>query len=341
MAYYTEDPRLTPDSLSGFARMSLEERPENQLVLEGWFPNATDVSTSWSSDQGSTEDFTAMASHRAFDTPSRISGRPGSKRIQGALPPIGDQKILLESEIHALQQGNISQASVDVIFNDVEALTYAVRNRKELERAQLLETGKVNIQDENGLWLEADFDRKAARTATAATMWTDVASPALAEEKAFCDLVKTDEGEEFATVLMDPALISNLGVNTGYLNASRDARAPTQIALDEINEIRGRYGLPMIVESSAKVRGLNGVVAPILNVKKAFYLPGRPVGQTRWGRPVIAGEPNIEIESNTGGPVVYLERSGSVPVHYATVIDALAMAVLAAPNVTGCLTVVA
>lgn len=339
MQYYLDDPRFLPNQLSQFARQRLELIDDNQPILERWFPNVLGPVTSWSNDLGVTEDFTRAAEHRAVNTPPRISGRPGRRELDGKLPHVSEMKTLLESEIEALQEGRVSDRNVDVIFNDVDSLVRALRNRKELERAEVLETGKIAISSENNLKLDANFYRKATRTASVGTSWAGVGVDTFTPERTFVSSIQDDTGVELGYAIATPEVINAFRKNTDYLEASQQFRVPTELSLDEINAIRARKELPMLIEYKAKMMDHTGALRRVMNPEKIVYLPARPVGVTQWGRPAIANEKDVDIASSEGGPVVFVSSSQGIPLTYETAADAIALAVLGEPDSTGCLQV--
>lgn len=338
--YFTDDARIIPRLLSGFARQALELQPQNQFILERWLPNVTVGSRRWATDEGSTQDFTSTARRRAFNTPPRVTGRPGKSRLSGDMAPLGEKKVLIESEIEALQSGVIPQSTVDTVFDDVGQLVIAGRNRMEIDRAQVLELGKIVVEDEDGLWMEADMKRKAARATSVVTAWSDaVNSTPLADETTFVRQIRDEEGERPAFGICTPEVVDALRVNEQYLSASRDVREPSEISLEEINEIRVRKELPPLIEYEARVEHIDGTVGRVVNPNKILYVPSGAVGSTQWGRPVIASEPGVEIEQGAGGPVIVLVRHQNVPVSYETVMDAITMATLTDADKTGALEV--
>lgn len=337
--YYASDPRLTPRELSGYARVALELRPQNAPILEQWFPNITVAGRHWSTDMGTTQDFTSPAQRRAFNTPPRVSGRPAKRRLSGSMAPLGEKKVLLESEIEEIQGGQVSQDSVDTIFDDVTSLVFAGRARMEIDRASLLENGQLNIVDENGLWMEADFKRKAARSTSVATAFDDPASNPIADEKTFTEQIRNEEGARPQWAVAYSTVIDALRVHQDYRDASTEFRVPTELSLDELNDVRRRRELPQLIEYEALAEGLDGVLGPVVNPNKILYLPQGPVGLTQWGRPVIASEPGVQLAANTGGPVVAIVRHANVPVHYENVMDAITMATLHEADQTGALEV--
>lgn len=338
--YVLDDPRITPRELTGFARDALELTPDNQFILERWFPNMNFPSTKWEADRGTDQDFTASAPRRAYDAPLSVSGRPGSSRRSGDLPPLGDSKILLESEIKAIQEGKVTDANLGVIFNDVTSLVLGARNTGEIDRADVIDDGKITYEGENGLFMEADFKRKASRTATVASLFSaGTGVDAIGQETSFVRTYRDEEGAYPMYALCGPEVVDDLRTNVGYREASRDVRAPSELSLDEINEVRRRRELPEIIEYRAKVRGRDGSVGPVLDPTKMHYLPAGPVGVTQWGRPVLANERELMLELDNGGYIVFIEKHKGVPLRYQTVLDGIMLPTMNAPDKTAVLTV--
>ncbi len=339
MKYYLDDPRLLPRVLSGYARIALEDEPQNnQFLLEDLFPNTFNNSLEYEIDQGSIRTFSAAMNFRAFDAEPGVSGRVGYKTKRGKLPPLGEYKVLLEQETQRLLDGDVTQKALDETYRDVEALTRAARNTMEVVRANMLLTGTADLGGDLA-GISVDFGRKAGRSVTISTTWDSAAAPAIVEERALWRAIRDEEGVGPTEAWATPEVVDALRTNTDYLEASLDIRVPTEISLEQINEIRRRRELPAIreYEQSIQYPG-QSVEQRVLDPKTLFYTTGQ-VGETQWGRPVDASVAALNIEADLGGPVVYMVQTDHTPIQMRTYYSAIGLPMMGDPNRTAAIKV--
>lgn len=341
MQYYLDDPRLLPRVLSGYARIALEDEPQNnEFLLEDLFPNVFNASLEYEIEQGSIRTFSASMGFRAFDAEPGVSGRIGYKTKRGKMPPLGEYKVLLEQETQRLLDGDVTQKALDETFRDVAALTRAGRNTMEVVRAGMLLTGTADLGGDLA-GISVDFGRKVGRAPTLATAWTNVAAPALTEERAYWRSQRDEEGVGATEAWATPEVVDLLRVNTDYLEASLDIRVPTELSLEQINEIRRRRELPAIREYEQKIiYPGQSVEQRVLSDKHLFYTTGQ-VGETQWGRPVDASVRDLNIEADLGGPVIYMVQTDHTPIQMRTYYSAIGLPMMGDPDRTAAIQVAA
>ncbi len=326
-------PDLTPQVLSAFARATLlEDLPQNEHQLERWFPQVLNPNLSYEIDTGSTKEYTEEMNFRSFDAEPLPGRRYGIGRKSGKLPPLGENIDLTETEIMFLQRADVPDSVVQTIYDDVEARVRAFRNTMERKRAQEVATGAVTLNGRLSS-LSADFGRKGNRTVALATSWATPSAAAMAQERA---VLTTFRGEGYipAFAMVTQEVVDKVAVLEDYLEASRDIRQPTSLDFGEINEIRIRKGLPPFILNDAVGKQVGASASKLMPTNALVYLPASAVGQTQVGRPVSAGEPNVEIQANLGGPVVYVSRTSVTPTWYEIVFDGIGLPILGAPDLT-------
>ena len=341
MQYYLEDPRLLPRVLTGFARQALEDEPENnEYLLRDYFPNTFNATLEYEIDAGSIRTFTKAMPFRAFDAEPGARGRVGYKTKRGKLPAIAEYVPLLEQEAQRLLEGSVTDRAREEIFRDTADLTRGAENTMESVRAGCLLTGTAALGgDLEGI--EVDFGRKAARSPVLATAWTNPAAPAINEERAYFRAHRSAEGSAPTQALATPAVVDMLRTNTQYLEATTDVRVPSEISLEQINDIRRRRELPPIREYEQDIIHPGDTTAKkVLSEKHLFYVTGQ-VGETQWGRPVDASVPDLNIEADLGGPVIYVVRTDATPIQFRTYFSGLGLPMMGDPDKTAAIQVAA
>jgi hypothetical protein len=111
----------TPSEITGYARASLRDYPQNnQPSLARFLPynHVDDIEFRFlRGDNGLVQ----LAPFRTYDTEASIAGRKGCQRVTGALPPISRKKVLGEYD-QLRSRANPNQAIQDYILKDVDDL---------------------------------------------------------------------------------------------------------------------------------------------------------------------------------------------------------------------------
>lgn len=261
-------------------------RPEGRFnVLERWLPNRPTEDLEVRVRKGALNDVN-IAEFRAFDTPSRMTGRQGTKFVRGSLGPVSRAIPLGEEEL--LRQRSLDRASndplLDQIYADAEMMIRAVQGRIELARGDIIDDAVVEIS-ENGLELEADFGRHTDLSETAGTVWTNPASHILDDLLAYVETYVDHNGVNPGVLLMPQTRLANFALNDDLRDyASFAGTTPMRLNQATIGEILTNEGLPPIMLYDGQVR-INGVRTRILPEEKVFLMPpaGEDVGETLYG----------------------------------------------------------
>jgi hypothetical protein len=341
---------IDPAILTEVARLALadEDRPSNALVLERWFPNTATPNLEWETTGRTTRTFTQAMPFRAFTTGAPFGSRPGRVRKSGQLPPMSLQFLL--TELDRIRQreaiatgGSAAEAVQGDVFNDISAGIRALRARMEIVRADLLMTGAASIA-ENGLSLTVDFGRDPTRASTVTTVWSDVANCVpLTDETAVMNLMSDEEGlgPDDMVAMFSRQTWLEWKASAQVRNAFNSVRVLSVVPDSELTQMRRDLDLPEAIIYNAQVRNTAGNARRVITDGKVVYVPRNSVvGQTQFGVPAIADEPEMMLElDDRPGPVAYMKREVGPPMNIFTVIDAIGFPVFADPDATYCLTV--
>jgi hypothetical protein len=171
--------------------------------------------------------------------------------------------------------------------------------RQELSRGIAIDQGKVVVDSDN-FWINDDFGRDAALSVAAGTgfWWADPAVDRLAALSAYQDVYASFNNDAnpgrmvFGSRAAYNAYASGNQFKT--LVGASTTRPPLQ---SEVAAYTASQGLPEYEIYERRVM-LNGVLTPVLNPKKVYFLPepvatdaedGSPLGATYWGRTVSSG----------------------------------------------------
>ena len=340
---------IDPTTLTGYARQALMDLPVNQAQLAQWLPNRLidDLAFRFTRGGGGLVD---AAEYRAYDAESPIGNRPGVTRVSGELPPIS-RKIRL-GEYDRLRQRKIGadEAIRAAILSDAESMVRSVAARIEKARGDALVTGSVTIA-ENGVVATVDFGRTAGHTTTAGTLWSDTTNAKPVDD---LDTWVTTYSDNTGSV---PGAIVMSKKNFGYLTrnaqvknvASAGGITPNIVSASTVRDVLGAYDLPPIYLIDSRVR-INGVATRIIPENRVLLLPapgdqgnveGTDLGATFWGTTSESLEPDFGLVGGQEAGIVAGAYRDFDPVAQWTKAAAIALPVLANPDLSFAATVAA
>lgn len=329
---------VPPALLTQYSRAYDNEvlRPQAQFVLGTWMPDLYLEDLDYRIRKDSLQDVD-MAEYRAWDTPGKLTGRPGVSRISGELGPITRGIMLGEEERlreRALMAGN-NDPIVTQIYADAERMTRSVRARIEMAIGDVIDDGKVTIV-ENGLVLEADFGRDGTwASQTSPTTWTNVAATILGDLLGWQEVYFNKMGLMPVNLFIPRARLANMALNTEMRNyAASNGTIPTRINKATIDAIFAAEGLPNIVVYDGVFRKDGTQVHP-LNPNKVYFMPNPgELGNAFWGITaealVLREKGMIEREEAPGLVVFNLFQDH--PVQTTTMATAVCLPVMPNPN---------
>lgn len=278
---------IEPAVLVDFVRQWDNEvlRPSAQFTLDSYLPNRYVDDLDYRIRKGALNDVD-IAEYRSWDTPARMTDRPGTFYIEGSLGPVSRQ-IPLGEEEHLRARSLLNRTNdpiIQAIYQDATRMTRAVQGRIEVARGDLIDDGAVTIS-ENGLTLSADFGRSVDMSKTAATVWTNPAATIITELLAWVQAYEDLNGTTPDHMLCPKTRIGSFALNDEFrAYAAAFGTTPARINRQTIDNILAAEGLPSIRTYDTVVRK-DGTVTRVLPVDKVYLMPSssEPLGNTFYG----------------------------------------------------------
>jgi hypothetical protein len=331
---------IAPAELTGFVRAALADLPQNQFRLAAWLPNRDIDDLQYRFTRGG-QGLAEAATFRTYDAESPIGRREGVTRVTGELPPIS-RKIRLGEYDRLRQRGADGQIAARIL-DDARTMTRAVATRLEMARGEALYTGKITL-NENGVIATVDFGRKAGHTVAPGTLWTNTATATpLANLIAWMDVYIASNGVAPGAMLTSRRVV-------GLMMANHELRAlvattagtPSTVSMEAINAVFQAYGLPPIYMYDVQV-SVNGVATRVIPDDRLVMLPapGDPddaesseLGATLYGTTAESLDPQYAIEDGEEPGIVAGAYSTQDPIAIWTKAAAIALPILANPDLT-------
>ena len=328
---------VDPQELVGYVRGFQEEQENNQFRLSAYLPNDNIDDIEYRITSGALR-MPDAAMVRAWDTESPIGSRQGLRRLFGELPPISKKIRLGEEE--RLRKRKIETGSnaaiVNAIYDDAANMTLSVLSRIEMMRGEVLETGKVVI-NENGVLMTVDYGRKAGHTATAATKWDQAGSDPVIDMTTWVQAYIDTNGQAPVQGLTSTKVINSLISNAKMRDYSgRGGFVPGRITAVEAQQVFADFNLPPLVAYDSKVR-VNGVQTRITNEKKITFVgPQGSMGGTLFGttaESLVLQEARAIAGADAPGLVATVHAQDD-PVSTWTKVAGIALPTLTTPDLT-------
>lgn len=280
------DEYITPAQLTGYAR----ELPQPAtLILDRFLPNVQINHIEAAIDE--LQRTNRSARFRNWDTPVRTGKRDTFETRKVKLPPLGQKLPVGEYEQLQLSLartgGTDHDAMIEAIYADTDNNVRAIYNRLEIARGSVLEDGVFQLEDEDGLTLEADFGLEPDNNVAAAVVWSDHenATP-LQDMRAWMLHYARLNGSRPAYALMSETVITDL-VSCKEVReaASSGGSVLTPYVTDQaLAAIFRDNRFPQIVPYDT-VLDWDGTDKRVINDAKTIFLPQDPrsLGVTAWG----------------------------------------------------------
>ncbi len=235
-----------------------------------------------------------IARYRSFNARPEVGKGAGVKSSTIDLPSIARSEPLDE-----MTQKELARLSDDRIRKGLEASikrnVQAISMRQELTRGGTIDLGKVVVDEEN-FWINDDFQRDAALSvvAGAGNWWADAAVDRLTFLTANQDVYASfNDGATPGRMVFGSRAAFNayMAGNQFKTTVGAASRPPLQA---EVEAYTSSAGLPDAEVYERRVMK-EGVLTPVLNPKKVYFLPepvdpnsqdGSLLGATYWGRSV-------------------------------------------------------
>ncbi|OXM19361.1 major capsid protein E [Rhodococcus erythropolis] len=336
MALVLNSDYITPAELTGYTREALADQPVNDLsVIDNLLPDVLidDVDFRANITQHGLK---RSAKFRSWDTEAPQSPRKGLTRISGELPPLSEKRLL--GEYDRLRLRKADSAILDYILKDAVELADAIRTRLIIAKAQALVTGKVSLA-QDGLEIEADFDRKPGHSVTAATLWSGLADPVLDQESWFSVFRVSNSGNP-GRAITSQRVLSSLMRN----KAIREMVLPvgstqTIVTLEAVQALFTSFGHPRFEVCDAQVEDYNGNAVRLIPDDSILYVGGSSttsakLGETLWGITAEAIEPEYSIDETEAPGIVVGSYVNPDPIGRWTKASGIGLPILGNSNAT-------
>ncbi|MEV6555876.1 major capsid protein [Nocardia sp. NPDC051756] len=335
MALVLNSDYVTPGELTGYVREALGDQPINDLTLvDDLLPDTAvdDVEFRANTTQ---RGLRKAGQFRSWDTEARISGRKGIARVSGELPPLSEKRRL--GEYDRLRLRNASESIRDLIFQDAVELAQAIRTRIIMAKAQALVTGKVTLA-ENGLDLEADFQRLAGHTITASVLWSvtggGAADPVIDQESWFSTYRVTNSSNPTRAITSQRVMSTLMRQDKIRAMALPPGSTSGIVTVDAVNALFTAFGHPPFEIFDAQVEDAAGATARLIPDDRILYTNGSRLGETQWGTTAEAIEPEYGIDAAEAPGLVIGSYMDNDPVARWTKASGIALPLLLNPNAT-------
>ncbi|MFD9721127.1 major capsid protein [Streptomyces sp. NPDC059076] len=303
---------ISPTEIQAFVRAI--QTPADYELTQSVIPERTIDSVKW--EHRGTRRRVAAASYRAWDAQTKVATREITQfATSGKLLPLGQKYIVGEFEtiLENIDRGLDSRDLVSAVYDDVAAHVLSVKHRMELAAGDLLTDGKFTLTGENGLTLEANYNVPSANMPTAPVVWTNPAADMLADELRWIGVLRASGAPLPVRALTSYTTMAlamgNDSYRAAYYGSVSPSTTPTAVlAPNEVNVVRGRYGLPPITTYDVKIPLDDGTDVRALPENMFFLLPPNPRqwAETQYGLTSEGlmlsqgGNPSIEREDAPG-----------------------------------------
>lgn len=268
-----------------------------------------------------------IASVHAFDSEAEIGDREGFEIVRQELALIKRKIQMKEQLIIALQNPRTPvelRATVQKIYDDVDAMITSVLTKVEQMRFEALSTGKL-VFSENGFTGTLDYgvpsDHKATLTLT--DLWSDAAATPLEDLQTWFDKIVADTGIAPQRILTSGRVAAALQKHASVRSAIFGANSAKVVSRNQLNEFLTEQGLPTIATEDRvyRAKGSNGAYAT-----KRFFpdnvlvmMPGGALGNAVYGPTAeeieLANDPSVDV-STVGNVVATVYKTNDPVAHW-------------------------
>ncbi|MDT3396333.1 major capsid protein [Streptomyces sp. B1866] len=257
-----------------------------------------------------------VAKYRAYDASVPFADREAWQTTrEGMLPALGQKFLVTEQQTILLEtsRGADDDELVKLLYDDVERHVEAIDSRLELAAGQVLITGRISLEGENGLTYEADFGVPEANVPTAAKPWSDATADPIADELRWLQYLDDLGVPAPEFVLTSRKAVSYLAYNNAYRAAFYGSVSPSATPTASLNPaqvttVRENYGLPPVRFYRTQVR-VDGQAVRVLPEDRFIYIPP---DRTKWGQTLYGTTAESLLLSRGSNPQITREDAPGV-----------------------------
>lgn len=321
---------VSPEELTDYARREQEELYATN-TLASLFPHETALGNKVSytiTENG----LVPTAQFRSYDAEASIGGKTQKgRKITLELPPLSQKNRIGELDIMRSRANLPDEVQRKSIASTTAEVVGAVEDRMELARGEILETGRLTIE-ENGLYVDEDLGRDADMTVAAITPWDDAAAKIVDELLGWVETY-SDKGTNGVPEIMVGSLKLRMALqkNLQILSAISTVNTPALASVEQLNQVLAAHGLPRFVTYDRKVN-VAGVTRRVLSAEKLFFAPATGLGASVWGEAAEAYDPEYSLAAGAEGGIVAAAHKTHDPYAFWVRATGVALPILTAPN---------
>lgn len=222
---------------------------------------------------------------RAIDAPATPIRRPGVLDVQGKLPAITpivnlSEQDLTDEMVLAMQLAGLAVDWTDAVNSAAAIAALTVDNTLEVMRGQLLSTGVVSLEADDGAIHEVDFEVPTDQLITVAAAWNGAGA---GDE--FTDIDAAHEAFADASGQPAGAMLTTRKVARHLLNAVQAMYPMQPVGTASLDGYLADRGLPPIVTYDRTLEASDGTRTRVYPEGTITFLPAAdaPVGRTELG----------------------------------------------------------
>lgn len=329
MALWTDV--IDPETLTGYARASMEDYEQSKGSLVDYLPNETlnDIVARFVTGRNGLVD---AAEYRAYDAEIKPGEHKGRARKIIELPALGKYETISEYDQLRLRNATDDEM-LNAIQKTTDSLVSSVVDRMEYMRGQVLTTGKAII-DQADFKTEDDFGRDPDMSVVESKKWGTEGATVLDNLIAYTDKYVEKNGEAPGALVLSNQVLRTISRAPEFQSRLADG-AMRPATVQDVQGVLDGYQIPQIRVFDRKVR-VNGQVRPVLPPDRLFLLPSggdSQLGKSYWGRTLTSTDLGWGIPAGAQGGVVAAPFKNEKPPVIAQVYaDAIGLPVLADAN---------
>lgn len=305
----------TPYELTLTARVGADEAERNRVSLASFLPNVNVQGTTITIRKGE-NGLNEIAEFRAYDAETSFGKLAGAgEEATYKLPPLGQQARVSEADQLKERNNYTASAVTTAQLRVAKNLGSAVADRIELARGQVLQTGKLEV-DENRFKSNLDFERAANLTITTGFDWSDPATATPIQDLSdWMELVIVESGEAPENVLMSRQVRALMKKSAEVLALAGGANGPARVVSDaDLDALLAAENLPKIFQYDRKVMK-RGQLIPVVDPGTVIMVPNvaAQAGMTAWGTPLEAYDAEYGIPTDEYAGIVVGAQKGFNP----------------------------